>query len=140
MTMPNKDSAEPREEQLDKIMEDLIVGHNFEYARKALLEWDAAQVAAARTSGYDPNRQGSWVFIGDGARLENLDDLYWSYVMEEVARDSSPYDHLSLKYCKGNMKYAGFDKVGIHKLLARADQYAKERLAHLTTGQKEQVE
>lgn len=27
------------EKDLDDIMEDLIVGHNFEYARKALLEW-----------------------------------------------------------------------------------------------------
>jgi hypothetical protein len=27
------------EEELDNIMQDLIVGHNFEYARKALLEW-----------------------------------------------------------------------------------------------------
>ena len=27
------------EEELDDIMEDLMVGHNFEYARKALLEW-----------------------------------------------------------------------------------------------------
>lgn len=27
------------EEELDKIMEDLITGHNFDYARKALLEW-----------------------------------------------------------------------------------------------------
>ena len=27
------------ETELDDIMEDLIVGHNFEYARKALLEW-----------------------------------------------------------------------------------------------------
>lgn len=25
--------------ELDDIMEDLIVGHNFEYARKALIEW-----------------------------------------------------------------------------------------------------
>lgn len=27
------------EKELDDIMEDLIVGHNFDYARKALLEW-----------------------------------------------------------------------------------------------------
>lgn len=27
------------EVDLDNIMEDLIVGHNFDYARKALLEW-----------------------------------------------------------------------------------------------------
>lgn len=27
------------EQKLNEIMEDLIVGHNFEYARKALLEW-----------------------------------------------------------------------------------------------------
>lgn len=27
------------EKELDDIMEDLIIGHNFDYARKALLEW-----------------------------------------------------------------------------------------------------
>lgn len=27
------------EDELDNIMEDLITGHNFDYARKVLLEW-----------------------------------------------------------------------------------------------------
>ena len=86
--------------------------------------------------GYDIDRLGSWVFVGDNARLTNLDELYWSYVMEEVARDSASYDHYELDYCKRNMEFAGFDKVGIHKLLARADQRAKERIAKLTKEDK----
>lgn len=86
--------------------------------------------------GYDPNRLGSWVFIGDNARLENLDDLYWSYVMEVVA-EHDPYSvqngNYSLDYIKKNMKSASFGSVGIHKILARADQRAKERLKSAQT-------
>lgn len=35
------------EKELDDIMEDLITGHNFEYARKALLEWHNKHKAQA---------------------------------------------------------------------------------------------
>ena len=111
-----------------------------EYAREAIESLLAAHYAAleqeavlrARIEGYDVNRQGSWIFIGDKARLDNLDELYWSYVMEQIAKDSGYYDHYTLDYCKRNMAFAGFDKVGIHILLARADQIAKERIADLT--------
>lgn len=95
-------------------------------------------VSEAREEGYDVNRMGSWVFIGDNKVLQNLDDLYWSYVMEQIANDSAEYDKYTLEYCKMNMEYAGFDKVGIHKMLARADQRAKERLATLKQSQKEE--
>lgn len=91
----------------------------------------AAETKKAELRGYDANRQGSWIFIGDGARLNNLDDLYWSYVMEQIAKF---YDNYTLDYCKHNMKFAGFGKVGIHKMLAQADQIAKERIAHLQKG------
>lgn len=40
-----KDNDELQE--LDNIMEDLIVGHNFEYARKALLGWHSTHVMRA---------------------------------------------------------------------------------------------
>jgi len=89
-----------------------------------------------RIEGYDPDRLGSWVFVGDAAHLKNLDELYWSYVMEHVASNSASYDHYALEYCKKNMEYAGFDQVGIHKTLARADQYARERIAELKGDKK----
>jgi hypothetical protein len=87
----------------------------------------------ARKEGYDPNRLGSWIFVGDNARLENLDGLYWSYVQEFVANDNphreEPYEKMD--YIKKTMPHASFSKVGIFKLLARADQRAKERIAEL---------
>ena len=91
------------------------------------------QVIEARKEGYDHNLLGSWIFIGDNARLNNLDDLYWSYVQEFVAKDNpyrkEPYE--KMEYIKKTMPYASFSKVGIFKLLARADQNAKERIAKL---------
>lgn len=39
---------ENMEKELDEIMEDLIVGHNFEYARKALLEWRKNEILKTR--------------------------------------------------------------------------------------------
>lgn len=84
-----------------------------------------------REEGYDPNRLGSWIFIGDNARLKNLDDLYWSYVVEYVEKNSADYDHYELDYLIKNMGYAGFDKVGIHHLLADADQNARKRIQTL---------
>lgn len=81
-----------------------------------------------RKEGYDPNRLGSWIFIGDKARLDNLDELYWSYVMETVA-EVDP--NVKLEYAKQCMPSASFGQVGIFKTLARADQRAKERLAAL---------
>jgi len=67
---------------------------------------------------------------------KNLDDLYWSYVTEYCAkqdpyRPDSPF--AKTDYLKRNMPYASFSGVGIHKLLARADQHAKERIAKLGT-------
>jgi hypothetical protein len=89
---------------------------------------------------YDINRLGTWVFIGDKAKLDNLDDLYWSYVMELVA-ENDPYavstGNYSLERIKKNMKYANFGGVGLIKMLARADQRAKERLAELASNNKE---
>ena len=38
------------ERELDSIMEDLIVGHNFDYARTALIAWKDQAVAAARSN------------------------------------------------------------------------------------------
>lgn len=111
---------------------------NIDRGIEALESRDQRIALEARIEGYDVNRMGSWVFIGDNKVLQNLDDLYWSYVMEQVANDSAEYDKYTLEYCKMNMEYAGFDKVGIHKMLARADQIAKERLATLKQSQKEE--
>jgi hypothetical protein len=94
--------------------------------------------------GYDPNRLGSWVFIGDGARLKNLEDLYWSYVMEFASDNNGnqPFTRegsleAELAFIKRNMEAASFNKVGLHKTLARADQRAKERLAALERKEKQ---
>lgn len=84
---------------------------------------------------YDVNRLGTHIFIGDADTIRNLDDLYWSYVAQYVADNSATYDSYKLDYLKKNMEYASFHKVGIHKLLARADQYAKERITQLTPPQ-----
>lgn len=82
---------------------------------------------------YDTNRLGSWVFIGDIDKLNNLDDLYWSYVQEFVANDNPHREesYEKMDYIKKTMPYASFSSVGIFKLLARADQRAKERIATL---------
>lgn len=98
------------------------------------LEYDVDQIlnlleGEKQKQGYDPNMLGSWIFIGDNARLKNLDDLYWSYVWEYVKDYDRSYDNL--EYLKNNMKYASPTKVGIYAILARADQRAKERLATL---------
>ena len=88
---------------------------------------------------YDPNRLGHYVFVGDRDRIKTLDDLYWSYVMEVVA-EHDPYavstGNYSLEYIKKNMKSASFGSVGIHKILARADQRAKERIVAPTKHSK----
>lgn len=85
---------------------------------------------------YDTNRLGTYVFVGDRDRVENLDDLYWSYVSEYMSdynghrpytRSGKPKDEL--KYLKDNMEYASFNSVGLRLTLARANQYAKQRLA-----------
>lgn len=96
-----------------------------------------AERREARKQGYDPHLLGSWVFIGDNARLSNLDDLYWSYVTEYMAeqdphRPDSIYGNTD--YLKKNMASAGFNKVGLHKLLAKADQRARDRIAELETN------
>lgn len=102
------------------------VGINQTEAIAKVRELVTAEVERAK---HDPNRQGHYIFVGDVDYLQNIDDLYWSYVMEAVARDSAEYDHYKLEYVKRNMQYASFDKVGIHKMLARADQYARECIA-----------
>lgn len=103
----------------------------------AISELVDKEINAARKQGYDPNMLGSWIFMGDAARLQNLDDLYWSYVMEIVA-EHDPYavqtGNYSLEYIKKNMKSASFGSVGIHKILARADQRAKEQIEALKRG------
>ena len=87
---------------------------------------------------YDVNRLGTYVFVGDADKLKTLDDLYWSYVCEFISdyngnrpftKSGKPEDEL--RYIKSNMEVAGFDKVGLHKMLARANQRAKERIAAL---------
>lgn len=92
-----------------------------------------------RETHYDPNRLGTYIFVGDSERLKTLDDLYWSYVMEFTSdynasrpftKDATP--EAELTYIKRNMEIASFSKVGLHKMLARADQRAKERLAQLS--------
>jgi hypothetical protein len=82
----------------------------------------------SKKSHYDHNRLGTYVFIGDNDRLKTLDDLYWSYV-EEFVSTADPF--LKLKYIKSKMRYASFNEVGTFKMLARADQDAKERIARL---------
>lgn len=87
-----------------------------------------------RKSHYDYNMKGSWIFIGDIDKLNSLNDLYWSYVMEVVAEaDPRAVERgiYSIDYIKNNMKHASWGSVGIHKILARADQRAKERIAEL---------
>ncbi len=85
------------------------------------------------TQQYDTARLGTHIFIGDNDRIKNLDDLYWSYVQEFVCADNpyrqEPYEKMSA--IKKNMRYAGFHQVGLWKLLARADQRARERIATL---------
>lgn len=102
-------------------------------AKQAIELYCHKQVIEGRKEGYDHNLLGSWIFIGDNARLNNLDGLYWSYVQEFVAKDNpyreEPYE--KMEYIKKTMPYASFSKVGIFKLLARADQNAKERIAEL---------
>lgn len=93
----------------------------------------------ARKEGYNPNRLGSWIFIGDNARLKNLDDLYWSYVIEFMAENdpwSASHDKGFVERQKRNMKYASFGGVGETKALARADQRAKERLTQIESESK----
>lgn len=97
-----------------------------EYKRRAQACLEAAKQEAIKIK-YDVNAQG--IFIGDAERAIGADRLYWSYVEQFVA----DYDNYSLDYIKGNMPYAGFGKVGIHKMLARADQYAHERIAYLSS-------
>ena len=130
-------------DELDKALNGLIMQYNQRVKINNPKNLDALAKAktainllidGARVGGYDSNRLGSWVFIGDKARLDNLDDLYWSYVMEEVARsdpravENGTYNP---NYIKKNMEYASFGGVGLIKMLARADQYAKERIAQL---------
>jgi hypothetical protein len=95
--------------------------------------------AATHKEGYDPNMLGSWVFIGDEAKLENLTALYWSYVMEDIAAHSANYDHYKLEYVQANMPYAGFDEVGIRKMLATADRQARQKIAALTDAAMAQI-
>lgn len=85
---------------------------------------------------YDSDRLGYWVFIGASDRIKALDDLYWSYVMEQVVEPLRPFtkEHTyesELAFIKTRMKRANFSEVGLELQLARADQYAKERIAHL---------
>jgi hypothetical protein len=88
----------------------------------------------ATKNRYDPNRLGTYVFVGDADKLKTLDDLYWSYVVEFCAaedpyRPDSPYG--DVEWCKRQMPYASFSGVGQFKMMARADQRAKERIAQL---------
>lgn len=108
---------------------------NLDHCVDAIESLLTAKTTEAR---YDTNRLGTYVFIGDNDRLKNLDDLYWSYVEEYVAANTADYDHYKLDYLKGNMEYAGFDEVGIRKLLATANQRAKERLEQLQQPDKEE--
>lgn len=138
---------------VEQIIDDLwkkgpFVEVEFKAQAKAQLDAHYSQhtaraVREARKPGYDPNLLGSWVFIGDNARLKNLDDLYWSYIAEEMAQNNNhqPYTRKAtpeseLEYLKKNMKFASFNQVGLWLGLARADQHAKARLAQLQQGVK----
>lgn len=83
---------------------------------------------------YDVNRLGTYVFVGDADKLKNLDDLYWSYIVEFCAAEN-PYrpdsQFADIEWCKRQMPYASFNGVGQFKMMARADQRAKERIAQL---------
>jgi hypothetical protein len=100
-------------------------------ARAAIVKYEAE-------ARYDPNRLGTYVFVGDADKLKNFDDLYWSYVLEYMA-EYDPYTASHQKnweeFIKSKMRYASFGEVGIFKQLARADQRAKERIAQLAAGE-----
>ena len=108
-------------------------------AKSELLTLIANREHKARVEGYDPNMLGSWIFIGDNARLQNLDDLYWSYVIEfmsEYDRWSASHDKRYVESIKSDMPLASFGSVGQQKALAYADQRARERLAALQAEDK----
>lgn len=123
-------------EQIDYLkVHDPLVDSVMKLVNAAIIEAEKRAELRGRKEGYDPDRQGSWIFIGDSARLENLNDLYWSYVLQYV-KESNPHDKYKLQYLKNNMPTAldpssFFYGVGVHGLLFRADQHAKERMAQL---------
>jgi hypothetical protein len=129
------------EDELEFLLDEILGQNYVETNEGTLLTSEIAEKLNAYTTnkineatkeGYDVNRLGSWVFIGDNARLQNLDDLYWSYVVEFCAAED-PYRPDSqfgdIEWCKRQMPYASFSGVGQFKMMAIADQSAKERLA-----------
>lgn len=104
-----------------------------------IIEPEAKQAIALEINRarYDTERLGTWIFVGDIDKVNNLDDLYWSYVIEFMSENdpwSASHDKKFAERIKKNMQYASFGSVGEQKALAKANQRAKERLATLQEG------
>jgi hypothetical protein len=128
----NKDKLRERLNKLAKYWADYPTEERkFKREIKSLI---ASQVQEATKVIYDVNRLGTYIFIGDEENMKNMDDLYWSYVIEFMSENdpwSASHDKTFVERQKRNMQYANFGGVGETKALARADQRAKERLSQL---------